>query len=611
MPPTAARRTVPALAVLALTVALGALLLPGAATAAPRPCPNAGVTRGLVALDGPHVRVWHRPADARAAAAYRTAVEGRIWPRFRALLGRTPPSDAGVRRCRNGGDGRLDLYVVRAHRDLSGARVAAFRPYSGEPCDPRKPGVVLMKRGARRAVVAHEIFHAFQAAYRRATDCIDYSFWDEATATWAMDLAYPNDQDEHLHRGNTRLDYPVALAPGYGGWLYVYAMAKMHGSGVVRRIHQAQERLPEIRALDAAIPGGAAKSFQDHAALAWNRAPLPGTSVGRSFRQWDRYAPPGGPVVENRLDLGGLATVSIPLVEGVRTRATDVRRITVPDDVRFVDIAPGVIDDEDARVGAFVNRGGAWEYEDWTARTRVTFCRDLPGQDVREVVMLTTNAVVGDPEPLRPHGRIDGDRGCVPKTITGTISGTVDTTTGYTLSWSGPVTFTLASPDALGYDYDVTAAAITWNASIGAPSVCSGSGSGTVGTELVTGRLSLDPTPNAAGTGWRYDAGVQARFVPSGGMRFSAFCAFDPPRTVVQNAADLVGQNGEGAFLSTGYSTGQPATNGYTTDMRTFRGAVVTIPSPANDDQTWNWDLLGATDPSVPAPERPDPDTGG
>ena len=61
-----------------------------------------------------------------------------------------------------------------------------------------------------------------------------------------------------------------------------------HKPKVVRALHEAQERFREVEAVDAAVPDGAAASFQGYAAAAWNQSPLPDTSVGPSFREWKR-----------------------------------------------------------------------------------------------------------------------------------------------------------------------------------------------------------------------------------------------------------------------------------------------------------------------------------
>lgn len=141
--------------------------------------------------------LYDRELRGQRAAARRIAREigTRIFPRFKALLGRTPPSD-GRERCYHGPDGRLDVYVTK-ERDIGGLKlqrgVLAFvHPFmSDRTCLPKRPVFAVVRPDVKRAVLAHELFHAFQAAYATAQSCIWYSEWEEATATWAGDYVYP------------------------------------------------------------------------------------------------------------------------------------------------------------------------------------------------------------------------------------------------------------------------------------------------------------------------------------------------------------------------------------------------------------------------------------
>ena len=175
---------------LAVALPVAGLATPLDATATSR-CPTTGVAVArYLAVGGPHV--------------------------LAKLLGRRPPSDAVTRGCANGGDGRLDLWLVPSHPRLRPGVTAAFLPYSGEPCDPKQPGAIVLRGTAKRTTVAHEVFHAFQAGFRKATPCINYTEWDEDTATWAMDYAYPKELGE-IHLGNLKMDYALEGIFGYDG----------------------------------------------------------------------------------------------------------------------------------------------------------------------------------------------------------------------------------------------------------------------------------------------------------------------------------------------------------------------------------------------------------
>ncbi len=78
-----------------------------------------------------------------------------------------------------------------------------------------------MLRGtAKRMIVAHEIFRAFPAGFRKATSCINRTEWDEDTATWVRDYADPRELGE-VHLGNQKMDYAPWGIFGYDGWMYI------------------------------------------------------------------------------------------------------------------------------------------------------------------------------------------------------------------------------------------------------------------------------------------------------------------------------------------------------------------------------------------------------
>ena len=592
-----------------VTLAVVAIPQPDGAAGAVR-CPTTGVpVKAYTSIAGPHVRVHYRrasAADARNAQRVRTEVEGRIWPKFATLLGRRPPTDRRTPGCFNGGDGRLDLWLVPSHKRLPARTTAAFLPYSGEPCEPKKPGAIVLRGTAKRTIVAHEVFHAFQAGFRRAASCISYSEWDEATATWAMDYAYPRELGE-VHLGNQRMDFPIEGISGREGWMYIYYLSQRHKPKVVRALHEAQERFREVEAVDAAVPDGAAASFQGYAAAAWNQSPLPDTSVGPSFREWKRVSKPAKPVTEIPLALGTKTHARIPLTGGIRTRATAISRMQIPNDVRWVDLVPNKNSFEpDQRVGAFVNAGGTWTYEDLNGRAHVTWCRDVPGQDVREVVLLVTNAIATSDgaKPLRPDGHLDIARSCPPETIQGTFTG-VNVTGLVKLTWNGTITYRYQQSDPIinvpwrdGVHYAAVDGSLSWSASAPPGTGCSVSGSGTLdATGFATPRSAVakivyDPTD--APDGWKYE--ISAGTTPTAEMMVTITCPGMPPTTVTENHASQL--RIEGLAVYNGYATGQPVANRYTTDLRKFAGAIINAGGLNTRD--WVWDLTGSGGVSPP-----------
>jgi hypothetical protein len=371
----------------------------------------------FVSHEGVNVRVWYLAgADYGPGAAQRVAgqIDGTIWPKFAALLGRVPPSDEGEP-CPHGPDGKLDVYLTTARRFGEGAsalqlregQVAITHPFDrAEPCAPLKPVIVIAHPSVERWVLAHELFHAFQAAYARAEACTEYSFWEEVTATWAADHVYRNDNEEHRQRnGIRRPDFPIWLSRG--GWVFPYYLTRKYDDpGIVRRIEEAGEVLVQDQHVDATIPGGFRERFPEFALYAWNQAPIPDTSIQESFRHWDRFRevprPDGREVERRRLTLGGRRSKNVPWPIVLRVLSRDYRHYTITDRkirlLRFKNPQAGEL----FGVSAFVRIGRRWRVEYWTGRDEVEFCRDFRTEDVREVIIALSNSNYNNRLRARP-----------------------------------------------------------------------------------------------------------------------------------------------------------------------------------------------------------------
>lgn len=366
------------------------------------------------------VRLLHARGDAAAARTARALapeVSGRIYPRFLRLLGRRPPSDARER-CFHGPDGALDVYVTDARRTgpkkVPEHATAFVRPYDPErTCAPGRAVFAVVRPAARPAVVAHEIFHAFQAAFRTKDPCINYSEWSEASATWAGDWIYPRDDVEHDHRGALeRPELPVHFW-GYATWVFPRYLTEKFGTSVIRRIEQAKARHGDSVHIDKAIPGGLRTRFPEFGLYAWNQAPLP-KALGPSFRVWDRidHAPSAR---TTGLALRGArrASAAVP-VRSMLILSREYRRITIPDTaVRHVAFVNPAAANPNFHVRALVRRGdGSWRAENWDGRATVEFCRDDPAEDVREIVLEYANSTLDNKRRVTAATRFDVEDSC-------------------------------------------------------------------------------------------------------------------------------------------------------------------------------------------------------
>ncbi|HEX5616884.1 MAG TPA: hypothetical protein VFX51_00605 [Solirubrobacteraceae bacterium] len=396
--------TIRLLALLTLAAALAAVPSSADAARPKKQCMTGQFTDYKVMRAG-SARVLYARGGRKAAAQIAGYVR-ETYPKFKALLHRTPPSDARER-CFHGPNGKLDVYVTKAKRfgtlEPKEEAVAFVHPYvRDENCLPKKPVFAVVRPDARPAIVAHELWHAFQAAYATKGDCDDYSQWNEAMATWAGDYAYPTDDVEHSHDSALkRADVPLHFW-GYATWVFPLYLSKTLGTDVIRAIEESRERYPTDVHIDRAMPGGIRKRFPDFSLYAYNQAPAPA-----SYTQWDRLATtPSSPSK-------ALARGDNPLpMETLRVLSREYRRVRIDEpDLRKIEFHNPGAKDPDLHVRALVRRAdGSWRSENWDGRTRVDFCRDQPGQDVREIILAYSNSSFG--RRIKPVTRFQADTSC-------------------------------------------------------------------------------------------------------------------------------------------------------------------------------------------------------
>ena len=331
-------------------------------------------------------RVWWRTSspDARNAQRLAQALGGQIWTSLTAVMGRGPLSDTDYR-C-GGADGKYDVYLW----PTGNPKIGVTRAFSSS-CAKPQPSYTIVDPRAPRAVLAHEFMHVLQFTYPRAGKCDRWDYLDDATASWAEDRAYHGDQTEHQYK-ELVVD-PLAVfgyGDGYPGWAFVLSATKHGTIAPVPRLFQLGGTLADpLDALDGALPGGLERAWPTFAKEAWNRA-LPPDALREAFFNWDAWrVRPKVPQAPFRLrarrwegplpiELAGLSRHYLDLdFSDHRAR-----------ELRFKDPSAAGADPQ-LRTWAFLKiaRRG-WRSEDWTGRDEVVFCRDLPEEDVRQVVIV-------------------------------------------------------------------------------------------------------------------------------------------------------------------------------------------------------------------------------
>lgn len=396
------------------------------------------------------VRVWYDvlyPEDGVKAQAVAAAIDRQIVPALDAVMNRRWLSDAG--REYNGGDGRLDIYLVPTiydqglavpYSDCGGVPVRIYLR-SDLPLGSEEEHGLLQ-------VAAHEMMHAVQRATPVRDGCSSYRWLREALATWFMDYVYPSAQSEQTWAAAylSTIGQPIDVFSGersYGAYLYFQYLARQQGGLDLIRSTWLGTRTKS--SLEALYESGAAVHWDGFARAAWNQGPI------TLFRDWDGLTDTVTPTAPDKVFAGvnGTSVYRMPTVlehlsaqyyrirfaddtarsvifyNGLTSELHEGTRPEYGDAVMYypealADAQWGQVTDH-ISVQALIRVEGdpTWKVEDWTTRAEVGFCRDVKAERIAELVLIMTNDTSDGAEPTyryyppgEPPVLVVSDTGC-------------------------------------------------------------------------------------------------------------------------------------------------------------------------------------------------------
>jgi MYXO-CTERM domain-containing protein len=286
-------------------LALPLLLIPHlaeAATCAGRPTDANGAsgytyepTAGVKTFDTKRIRVHYATSGAHAPTWPSTRADG--VPDYVALAAdigedaitkyvgmgfKDVPDDSGC--TSNGGDGRIDVYLVTFSAGGDGTTVP--EACNGAVCSSyilsqwRFIGTGYASTDeALKTVISHEMFHAVQNAYNSQLD----HFWAEGTAQWGMKTLHPELQDferqlpAFFAQPNHSIDVPpTGVVNGYlyGSAIWPWFLSLGFGSELIRLVLEAEvDGTAAMAATDKALKAkGSSLADVFPAFTAWNAA---------------------------------------------------------------------------------------------------------------------------------------------------------------------------------------------------------------------------------------------------------------------------------------------------------------------------------------------------
>lgn len=394
-----------------------------------------------------NVRVWYqiRYASTDKKLATDMANEAvKVWAKHKSLMTATPIRDGGKTIDGRGGDDRLDISLVD-----SGSNTM---PY-GRTCTSQSPAYIMFNRGVGtswKEELAHEMFHAFQYAFKVKTDCmaIEYAWLSESTAQWSEDWVYPSNADQHraarfwMDNPDTSLDDDSKIGSGrrYGGYLvWHYANLVLGQPTIVRQVWNKAATLEQLPALDAAFQGGMKKHWPQIALHNFNGGSVDELKKRGLARQVNVI---GGGQDPMDFGLGGDNTIAVPMpvdlpylsasylyldltkdanlrsfifYNGLRAKL-DKKTVTKNEfnanfDTHVFELKGDTTKTKGAAIWAMWKLNGkqTWEKpEDWSDSGYMRFCRQKKNEKIDELIIVFSNSEWKDKTyRVKKYGSLD------------------------------------------------------------------------------------------------------------------------------------------------------------------------------------------------------------
>jgi hypothetical protein len=164
-----------------------------------------------------------------------------------------PPPDNGA-----GGDDKYDIYVTdiigRTTPDLPTNYYPGRAAYTAYTFIGHDLQISFLK-----ATCAHELFHAFQLAYRGYPDDGNYYWWYELSANWAEEQVFDDLNDIYnyipdYYRKIDRSLYSTGGTHMYGAWVFAEYLSENYNDEIINRIFNYLITFNKsIYAIDAAL----------------------------------------------------------------------------------------------------------------------------------------------------------------------------------------------------------------------------------------------------------------------------------------------------------------------------------------------------------------------
>ncbi len=361
---------------------------------------------------GSKIRVWWiRPADRTFADQVAAVITPTIWNKFTSAdyMNIQPLSDAGIQR--NGSGPQYDIYLLHMGAGGIYGQMDVYTTTVTNGLCPAMPTFLqinLDKGEFLAETVAHEFFHSLQYAFEKKEDCENYSWWDEATATWAETQYAPTSKSALIYVNNY-LNFPGKPLDSevdghhYGAYLFpLYLSNIINREDIIRTSYVKAATMSSQQAVDDSLPGGFEKTWPDFVKYLWNDGPVKNFTalhIPKKVSRSDDFglhligSPDDKVIMPVKLDrLSSVFYHYIIFDPNIRSLA-----ITNP----FYDpAAPGAYPNAKMQALIKYQDNPTWENKDLSTNAYATYCLDLHAERVEEVLIVFSNSSYKTGAPL-------------------------------------------------------------------------------------------------------------------------------------------------------------------------------------------------------------------
>ncbi|MBU1178037.1 hypothetical protein KJ903_02355 [Patescibacteria group bacterium] len=317
-----------------------------------------------------------------------------VYNKIKNLLRREPINDGQL-----GGDDSLDIYYISGLGNLAGATVT-----DNQKTIVPSSAFILINAITRKdsdVATAHEIFHAFQFAFKHNTTT-DY-WWEESTATWAEDYIFPTRNTEqnrleyYLYKPTTSINKQDAdLLFYYGGYLFPFYLTQpgIYQDDIIRKIWEGCGSYGScLNSIDNNIKGGFKNHWREFTLWNYNKKPV------KLYQDDGGFPDKSSAAAASVVNIKKVDSIPIKLESGLEhlsTQLFDVKNETKSEEVRqivFKDLKDFTDKSEAAAIKAVVypKNGDPYLDEEWTDKEKRRFCLEDPKENIDYITIIFSN----------------------------------------------------------------------------------------------------------------------------------------------------------------------------------------------------------------------------